>query len=248
MATNVTAHGCINLGLECEFIGVSCTTGDEEKIAVICRNNRCYYEYGCYLHHILEEEILAVTLGLSFLYLILFGYCLYLLRNAFVAKRRSCFNKLTVLVLLCLFACFFRGFNCCTKKKQSYDNTSSYILEAVSEMFQVSAAFYFPFIGWQLSTKATKLQKTVFTAVIEKTKQIVAVTIFLLAARLLFRIIRLNLVQTLLRVIFSILYGFFFCVFGYGDFAVTRVHKQSKKKIMCFCLYKISTGLYVLFF
>ena len=119
MATNVTAHECTNLGLECEFIGVSCTTSDKEKITVECHNNRCYYEYGCYLHHS-GGDILAVTIGLSFLYLILVIYCLYLLRNSFVARRRSCFNKLTAIVLLTLFACFFRGLSV-VLKKQNYE-------------------------------------------------------------------------------------------------------------------------------
>ena len=48
----------------------------------------------------------------------------------------------------------------------------------MSEMFQVAAAFYFVFVGWQLTTKAIKLQKMAFNAVFEKTKQILAVLFF----------------------------------------------------------------------
>ena len=77
-------------------------------------------------------------------------------------------------------------------------------------MFQVAAAFYFVFVGWQLTTKAIKLQKMAFDAVFEKTKQILAVLFFLLAVRLLLRIFRLETESILLRFIFTCIYAFYF--------------------------------------
>ena len=140
METNLTS-ACHSL--KCEFVGRSCTVSGKIKKAVTCEKNKCHYEYGCYIKYD-TKDVMAVMLITLSLYVILFLYCIYLLRKDFFSKKRLIdkLDDITLLVCILLIASLFRGI-VVVVKTTAYESNASFVVEALSEVFQVSSAFYF---------------------------------------------------------------------------------------------------------
>ena len=149
---NLTACQALN----CEFVGSKCTVSGDIKDTVTCKQNKCFYEYGCYINYD-TEDVMAVMLITLALYIMLFLYCIYLLRKDFFSKKRLIdkLDDITLLVCILLFASLFRGI-VVVVKKTAYDSKGGFVIEALSEIFQVSSAFYFVYFGRQLTTKVIR--------------------------------------------------------------------------------------------
>ena len=94
-------------------------------------------------------------------------------------------------------------------KTTAYESNASFVVEALSEVFQVSSAFYFVYFGRQLTTKVIR-EKTMVIRILGRIKRIIVVIIVLLFVRMAFRILRLEAPSTVIRVIFTGIYAFIF--------------------------------------
>ena len=117
---------------KCEFFGTSCITGlvpgspkengpKPKPTVTSCQiPNICEYTYGCYIKQS-EGEILTFVIILCLLYAILFMYSFYLLRKDITSKKRLVdkLDDITIIVIVLLFAVFFR-FWVVMMKKEDY--------------------------------------------------------------------------------------------------------------------------------
>jgi hypothetical protein len=185
--------------------------------------NICEYNYGCYIKQ--SGEILTFVIILCLLYAILFMYSFYLLRKDITSKKRLVdkLDDITIIVIVLLFAVFFR-FWVVIMKKEDYDNTGFILIETASEIFQVSSAFYFVYFGRQLTTKVIR-EKTFVIKFLGRIKRIIGIVVVLLFVRLLFRLLPnkvTNVGSGLIRVIFLFIY---FIVFAFSSKMI--LHSQS---------------------
>jgi hypothetical protein len=255
MATNnITGDNCITLGLECEFVGTTCTTDNEIKQTVTCniKNNICEYTYGCYIKHC-EGEILTSVIFLSISYASMCIYCCYLLRNAFINKGKTRLDKLTFLALVLVFAFLARGF-VVVLKKEDYDNTGFILIETASEIFQVSSAFYFVLLGQQLTTKAIIREKTCVITFLGKMKQVVGIVVVLLFVRLFFRLLPgpvTDAGSTGIRMIFLFTYFIVFACSSkmilQSQLYINKVKKPDHLLLIIQVFNKIAIGVFITF-
>ena len=212
---------------KCEFFGTTCITGlvpgspkengmlpKPKQTVTSCQMTDklellCEYTYGCYIKQS-GGEILTFVIILCLLYAILFMYSFYLLRKDITSKKRLVdkLDDITIIVIVLLFAVFFR-FWVVIMKKEDYENTGFILIETASEIFQVSSAFYFVLLGQQLTTKAIIREKTCVTTFLGKMKQVVAIVVVLLFARLFCRLLPgpvTNSIATAIRFCFLFIY------------------------------------------
>lgn len=229
---NATSDFCSQeFASECEFSQKSCLQGNKEvRVVDCCSKNRplpceydlqCTYRYGCYIQ-VAEGDVLTVVILLCFLYVLLLIYSIYLLRKDFFSKKRLIdkFDDITIIVCILLFASLFRGI-VVILKKVSYESTGFFVIETLSEIFQVTGAFYFVYFGRQLTTKVIR-EKTFVIKFLGRIKRIILVIIFFLIVRLVCKIAKFTLGVTVIRGFFLMVY---FCVFAFATKMI--LHSQS---------------------
>ena len=227
---------------KCEFFGTTCITGlvpgspkengmlpkPKQTVTSCQMTNKlellCEYTYGCYIKQS-GGEILTFVIILCLLYAILFMYSFYLLRKDITSKKRLVdkLDDITIIVIVLLFAVFFR-FWVVIMKKEDYENTGFILIETASEIFQVSSAFYFVYFGRQLTTKVIR-EKTFVIKFLGRIKRIIGIVVVLLFVRLLFRLLPNKVTDagsTAIRFIFLFIY---FIVFAFSSKMI--LHSQS---------------------
>ena len=194
---------------------------------------------------------MAVMLVTLALYVMLFLYCIYLLRKDFFSKKRLIdkLDDITLLVCILLFASLFRGM-VVVAKKTAYDSNGGFVIEALSEVFQVSSAFYFVYFGRQLTTKVIR-EKTMVIRVLGRIKRIIVVIIVLLFVRMAFRILRLEAASTAIRVIFTGIYAFIFAcavkMILHSQSVMSKVKQEDEVIALIRFVNRIILGVFIVF-
>eukprot|EP00944_MAST-04C_sp_MAST-4C-sp1_P009800 g9800.t1 len=195
---------------------------------------------------------MAVMLVTLALYVMLFLYCIYLLRKDFFSKKRLIdkLDDITLLVCILLVASLFRGI-VVVVKTTAYESNASFVVEALSEVFQVSSAFYFVYFGRQLTTKVIR-EKTMVIRILGRIKRIIVVIIVLLFVRMAFRILRLEAASTVIRVIFTGIYAFIFAcavkMILHSQSVMSKVKQEDEVIALIRFVNRIIIGVFVVFF
>ena len=173
-------------------------------------------------------------------------------QKRFFSKKRLIdkLDDITLLVCILLFASLFRGM-VVVAKKTAYDSNAGFVIEALSEVFQVSSAFYFVYFGRQLTTKVIR-EKTMVIRVLGRIKRIIVVIIVLLFVRMVFRILKLDLASTVIRVIFSVIYGIIFACAAkmilHSQSVMNKVKQEDEVISLIRFVNRIILGVFIVFF